>query len=312
MDLQQLQQFVAVAEERHFTRAANRCHIAQSALSTSIRALERQLGTELFNRTTRRVELSEAGLVLLPEARRVLAAAESARDAVDECLGRVRGMLTIGRVWEDISVPLAKYHATYPEVQVTLKQGLSAALIEDVRSGIVDIAFAGLHPRGLPSGVRAVSRKSVPIGIACASAHRLTRHKKVGVKLLSGEVFVADPGDTASHDAVSQLFASFGATYEVAFRVADIPSMLDLVASGLAIALLPKTATESWSGIAYVPLAGTSPSCDAGVVVADRPQSVAVRTFLEILASAEPGIPQSPSPESAPPDLKASRVVDAR
>ncbi len=96
---------------------------------------------------------------------------------------------------------------------------------------------------------------------------------------------MADPGDTASHDAVSQLFSSFGATYEVGFRVADISSMLDLVASGLAIALLPKTATESWPGISYVPLAGTSPSCDAGVVVADRPQTFAVRAFLEIVGA---------------------------
>jgi DNA-binding transcriptional LysR family regulator len=285
MDLQQLEQFVAVAEERHFTRAAMRCHIAQSALSTSIRTLERQLGTELFNRTTRRVELNEAGLALLPEARRVLAAADSARDAVDECLGRVRGMLTIGRVWDDITSPLAEYHAAYPDVQVTLKQGLSAALIEDVRSGIVDVAFAGLHPRGLPRGVRTVTRTSVPIGIACAQGHRLTRHRRVGVKLLSREAFVADPGDTASHETVSRFFAGYGARYEVAFRVADIPSMLDIVAAGLAIALLPKTAAESWPGIAYVPLAGMSPSCEAGVLVADRPQSFAVRAFLEILGA---------------------------
>jgi len=276
---------VAVAEERHFTRAAIRCHIAQSALSTSIRALERQLGTQLFIRSTRRVELSEVGLALLPEARRVLAAAESAHDAVGQCLGHVRGTLAIGKVWEAIGPHLAQYHATFPEVQITVKQGLSAALVEDVRSGAVDVAFTGLHPRGLPSGVRAVSQKSVPIGIACASGHRLTRHKRVGVKLLSGEPFVADPGDTASHEAVSQLFASFGATYEVAFRVADVPSMLDLVASGLAIALLPKTAVESWPGIAYVPLAGTSPSCDVGVVVADRPHSAAVRAFLELLGT---------------------------
>src|SRR5579863_5162890 len=121
MDIQQLEQFVAVAEERHFTRAAIRCHIAQSALSTSIRALERQLGAELFNRTTRHVELNEAGLALLPEARRVLAAAELARDAVDECLGRVRGTLTVAKVWEDIGTPLARFHAAYPQVQVTLK-----------------------------------------------------------------------------------------------------------------------------------------------------------------------------------------------
>lgn len=283
MDLQQLEQFIAVAEERHFTRAAARCHIAQSALSTSIRSLERQLGTDLFSRTTRRVELSEAGHALLPEARRVLAAADSARDAVEECLGRVRGRLTIGKVWEDILSPLAKYHAAYPEVQVTLKQGLSAALIEEVRSGTIDVAFTGLHPQGVPSGVRVVARTSVPIGIVCARDHRLARHKKVGVRLLSREVFVADPGDTASHGSVSQFFAHFGVDYEVAFTVADIPSMLDLVAGGLAIALLPKTAAHSWPGIAYVPLAGTSPSCEAGVVVADSPHSLAVRTFLEVL-----------------------------
>ena len=115
------------------------------------------------------------------------------------------------------------------------------------------------------------------------------------MKLLSGETFVADPGDTASHDAVSQLFASFGATYEVGFTVADIPSMLDLVASGLAIALLPKTAAESWPGISYVPLAGPSPSCDAGVVVADRPLSVATRKFLEILGSQQGSVTHASS-----------------
>lgn len=78
MDLQQLEQFVAVAEERNFTRAARRCHMAQSAVSTSIRALEHELGAPLFIRTTRRVELSETGQALLPEAQRVLAVAAMA------------------------------------------------------------------------------------------------------------------------------------------------------------------------------------------------------------------------------------------
>jgi len=84
MELRQLEQFVAVAEERQFTRAANRCSIAQSALSTSIRSLENELGAPLFLRTTRRVTLTEAGQALLTEARRTLTAAETARTAVHD------------------------------------------------------------------------------------------------------------------------------------------------------------------------------------------------------------------------------------
>jgi DNA-binding transcriptional LysR family regulator len=284
MDLQQLEQFVAVAEEQHFTRAAFRCHIAQSALSTSIRALERSLGAPLFVRTTRRVELSEAGQALLPEARRVLAAADSARDAVDQSIGRVRGALSIGRVWEDISGPLARYHTAFPDVAIVIKQGLSIALIEDVRTSALDIAFVGLHPKGLPPGVTVISKASVPVGIACAKSHRLARAKKIGVGQLRGESFVANPGDTASFGAVDQLLGDAGVMYKVDFRVVDIPSMMELVASGLAIALLPKTAAESWPGIAFRPLARVSPVCDVGVVVSPRP-SGAARAFVEALGA---------------------------
>jgi DNA-binding transcriptional LysR family regulator len=285
MSLQQLEQFVAAAEERHFTRAAARCHIAQSALSMSIRSLEHELGAPLFIRSTRRVELSESGRALLPEARRVLAAADSARDAVDQTLGGVRGNLTIGSVWGDVSQVLATYHAAFPDVTVTLKRGLSLALINDVLSGEVDVAFVGLHPQGLPPGIRVVSQRSVPVGIACSVEHRLARRKKIAVRQLCGEVFVADPGDAASHESVSRFFAECDVDYQVAFRVADIPSMLELVASGLAIALLPKTAAESWPGISYVPLAGHSPSTNAGIITSDRVLTTTTRSLLDVLNS---------------------------
>jgi DNA-binding transcriptional LysR family regulator len=283
MDLQQLEQFVAVAEERHFGRAAVRCHIAQSALSTSIRSLERHLGSPLFIRTTRRVELSETGRALLPEARRVLAAAVSARDAVDQSIGRVRGSLAVGRVWENVGQALSAYHAAFPEVEITLKQGLSASLIEDVLNGSLDLAFVGHPPHGWPAGVRVISTKSVPVGIACALGHRLAGQKQVGVEMLANEVFVADPGDVASLNALSAFLAQFGVEYRAAFRVADMPSMLDLVAHGPAIAFLPKTAAESQPGICYVPLAGQSPSCMAATITADRPMSAATRAFVDIL-----------------------------
>src|ERR1039458_7964954 len=179
MDLQQLEQFVAVAEERNFTRAALRCQIAQSALSTSIRALERDLGAALFIRTTRRVELSETGDALLPEAQRVLAAAASARDAVDQSIGRVRGSIAIGLAWGSIGPVLIPYHAAFPDVEITLRQGLSVALIDDVVRGGLDLAFVSLPPQGWPPGIRVISTRSVPVGIVCALGHRLARRKKV-------------------------------------------------------------------------------------------------------------------------------------
>jgi DNA-binding transcriptional LysR family regulator len=283
MDLQKLEHFVVVAEERHFTRAAVRCHIAQSALSTSIQGLERALGAPLFDRTTRRVELTELGRVLLPEARTVLAAADAAHVAVAQCLGRVRGHLSVGRVWGAIGEVISTYHERFPEVEVTLKQGLSAALIEDVRTGHLDVAFVGLHPRGLPTGVRVVTRRSLPVGIACATGHPLARLKAVALDDLSGEAFVGDPGDTATHDGLRAFFSRAGVDYRVVFKVADIASMLDLIANGLAVALLPRSATKSWPGIAHIPLAGASPSTDAGLIAADVPTSAAVQAFLDVV-----------------------------
>jgi len=283
MDLQQLEQFVAVAEERNFTRAAQRCHMAQSAVSTSIRALEHDLGAALFIRTTRRVELRETGQALLPEAQRVLAAAAMARDVVDQSVGRVRGNIAVGLVWGSISPVLAAYHSAFPDVTITVKQGLSVPLIEDVQRGGIDIAFVGLPPDGWPPGICVISTRSIPVGIACAHHHPLARHKALELGQLAGEVFVADPGDVASHNAVSKFLAQSGVEYRTAFRVADIPSMLDLVAHGIAIALLPKTAAESQPGISFVPLAQFSPVCIAAVITADRPTSAATRSFLDAL-----------------------------
>ena len=96
MELRQLAHFLAVAEERHFTRAATRAHLTQSSLSSSIRALERELGTDLFVRSTRQVELTEAGRALLPSAHEAIAAAEAGRDAVAGVRGLVRGQLALG------------------------------------------------------------------------------------------------------------------------------------------------------------------------------------------------------------------------
>jgi DNA-binding transcriptional LysR family regulator len=148
VELRQLEHFVAAAEAGHFTRAAGRCHISQSALSTSIRSLERELGVPLFARTTRKVELTEAGRVLLDEARGTLAAATSARNAVLAMRGLLRGSLTVGGIPTpgqlDQAALLARFRDRYPAVHIRYVRDTSMALIPEVESSRLDVAFVSL------------------------------------------------------------------------------------------------------------------------------------------------------------------------
>src|SRR3954470_23245216 len=156
MELRHLATFVAVAEEGSFTRAAGRLHVVQSAVSAGVRSLERELGATLFDRSTHRVELSEAGRALLPEARRTLAAAAAARDAVDQLRGGLRGTVRLGMMLAPrdagISVPrlLAALRADYPGIEVVLEIGASTLNAERVRRGRLDIAFVGLPAGAVP------------------------------------------------------------------------------------------------------------------------------------------------------------------
>ena len=126
MELRHLEHFVAVAEARNFTRAAERLHIVQSAVSASIRTLERDLQAELFNRTTQRVELTDAGAMLLPQARRILAEVQTARELVADVRGGLRGTLTIGTMEAlsggalDIPRLLAAFRDSHPLLEVHL------------------------------------------------------------------------------------------------------------------------------------------------------------------------------------------------
>ncbi len=137
MELRQLSHVVAVAEERHFTRAAARVHLTQSSLSSSARALERELGSDLFMRSTRQVELTEAGRALLPAARRAIAAAEDAHDAVAAVRGLVRGHLAIGAIQAlgQVHLPglVARFHRTFPAVTLRLHHAGAPELVRPHR-----------------------------------------------------------------------------------------------------------------------------------------------------------------------------------
>jgi DNA-binding transcriptional LysR family regulator len=269
MELRQLEHFVAVAEERHFSRAAMRVHIVQSGLSSSIRLLERELGTSLFVRSTRRVELTEAGRAFLPEARATLAAARRAREAVGAVEGLLRGTLTIGimQVLDPVDLPalLGRFRRQYPQVEIRLRQAAATVLVDAVRAGEVDLAFVGVPKRDL-EGVHATALADEPMVVACPRDHRLAGRDALALSDLEDEAFVELPADWGVRIAADRAFAAEGISRRMAFELNDIPTLLDLVANGLGVALVPRWVATNERPLALVPLRGRAPRWEVSLI----------------------------------------------
>jgi DNA-binding transcriptional LysR family regulator len=244
MDLRQLEYFVTVAVEQNFTRAAARLHIVQSGLSASIRALEEELGTALFIRTTRRVELTPIGRAFLIEARRVLAAASDARQVVDQMQGLHRGCISIGIIpglapLIDIPDLLGRFRAACPNVEIRLVSGGSGPLIEGVLAGELDLAFTQFIG-SVPPGATAWVLACEPLAVVCAPRHWLADRQTVALSDLVSETFVELHPDWGTRQLTDRSFAENRLTRLIAFEVNDLSTQLDLVAHGLGVALVPQ------------------------------------------------------------------------
>jgi DNA-binding transcriptional LysR family regulator len=293
MELRQLEHFVAAAEERHFTRAAQRLHIVQSGLSASIRALERELDAPLFVRSTRRVELTQAGRALLPEARRTLAAARAASDAVAAVQGLHRGTLAVGTMQilppsVDLLAVLGRFHAEHPGVELRLRQAGTGTLLEEVRNGSLDLALVA--PVGRPPGELVVRRlASDPLLVACAPTHPLAARGQVALADLAGERFVDFQPDWGLRMLLDRHFAAAGLERTTALEVNDVPSLLELVAHGLGVALVPEVVTGHPAAVRYLRLRPPAPRFEVAVAtVGDPPAGQAARVLLAMLGPAEP------------------------
>ncbi|OYY03739.1 MAG: hypothetical protein B7Y73_06070 [Acidocella sp. 35-58-6] len=249
MDLRQLEHFVAVAEEQHFTRAAARLHIVQSGLSASIRTLEDEMGTALFERTTRKVNLTEAGRIFLDEARRVLSAARVARSVVADMQNLQRGRLTIGAIqglspFIDLPKLLGDFHRQYPNIEIRLCFDETSALIEGVREGRLDIAFTQFVEI-LPSDLSARMLACDPLVLACPSNHHLAGQQELQLIHIMHEHFIDLPTTHGTRQLVDQSFALAGLSRRSEYEVDDLTMQLDMVAHGLGVALVPALVAQS-------------------------------------------------------------------
>lgn len=260
MELRHLQHFIAVAEEQHFTRAARRANIVQSALSSSIRALEEELDARLFLRTTRQVRLTAAGEAFLEKARRVLDAVREAREAVSSAAALERGTLDIGAVpslpaFIDLPALLAAFHALYPGIEVRLSQGGSEPLTEKLRAGTLDLAILPLCEPVPDIAASVVACEGLVL--VCAPAHPLAGRTEVTLAELAGEPFVDFQPGWGTRRLVDKGFGQAGLERRIAFEVSDLDSLLALVARGLGVALVPETVAEARRDmLAVVDIAG--------------------------------------------------------
>ncbi|NEB79233.1 LysR family transcriptional regulator [Streptomyces sp. SID14478] len=291
MELQQLRYVVAVAETGGFTRAAQRCHVVQSALSHQIGKLEKELGARLFERTSRRVRLSAAGEAFLPAARQALEAAERARAEVAAATGEIRGRLTIGAIASvtavDVPDLMRAYHAAYPQVRMRLIDGASEAQVAGVREGALDLAFLGVPP-SFPADDPEVGSRTLVVDhhvVVTAPDHALAAGPAAPVPLsrLADEAFVDFPAGLAARAQTDEAFAAAGLRREVSFEAKGLDFLADLVRGGLGIALLPSRLVPRLRDLAVVPVHG-GPVREERLVWSRTRRSPAAAAFLETVA----------------------------
>ncbi|MFL5826547.1 MAG: LysR family transcriptional regulator [Thermoleophilaceae bacterium] len=260
MELRQLEHFVAVAEERQFTRAARRVHIVQSGLSASIRSLEEELGSRLFERRARHVELTEAGHALLDEARSVLSAAERGRDAVAAVQGLLRGHVHLGFMQgqpaPELPRALGKFHEDHPKVDIRMFQSGSGPLAEAVRTGRLDFAYVSL-PRTDLNGLEVRPLGERRMMLAAGDQHALANRKAVTLEALRDETFIDVSRDWGTRIVTDRAFAAAGIERRIAFELNDLFAAEDLVVAGLGVAVMPQLDVTPSDGYRLIPITGS-------------------------------------------------------
>ncbi|MFE2107692.1 LysR family transcriptional regulator [Kitasatospora sp. NPDC059463] len=257
MQLQQLRYFVAVAETRHFTRAAEAAHVAQPSLSQQIRALERELGAELFHRTRGNIALTDAGDALLPLARRILADTESARLAVQETVQLRRGRVRLGAPPSLCTslVPdvLRAFRDRYPGVALMVREGGSRDLVRSLVAGELDLALIITPPRGEEEPALAVT-ELLHEDLVLVSAERRAR-RTVRVAELRGWPLVMFREGYDVREATLAACREAGFEPEFAVEGGEMDAVLGFVRAGLGPAVLPGMVAHR-SGLAVTPFAG--------------------------------------------------------
>jgi DNA-binding transcriptional LysR family regulator len=293
MELRQLRSLVTLADERHFTRAAARLHIAQPALSQQIRRLEDELGIALVDRTTRHVALTPAGDQLVARARRALAEIDAATEELSELAGIRSGRVVIGAMRStgpfDLSALLAAFHARHPGVELVVREEPSEVMLQRLHADALDVAFLAVNRLDAGPDIRLHPLLSEPLVALLAPGHPLAGRRRLDMAELRGERFVVFGEGGSLRRIVLQGAREAGFEPQLAFESTEQQRIRAMVSRGLGVALLPVSEAEH-AGPPVAVVAVRRPALARDVTLAWRAQrrhSPAARAFLELAVTAD-------------------------
>ena len=291
MELRHLRYFLAVAEAGHFGRAAHRLNIVQPALSMQIRALEEELGAALFHRTSRRVELTEAGALLRVEAERTIAQAQRARSVVERAargeIGTVRIAFAGNAAFAGkLSADLRAFHDRHPAVELELRE-LSTLLQPDaILKDQFDLAYCPVHLTEFDPQLVANRVGSWPWMIAMARDHPLAAKRSLSPAHISDEAFILYAMHDADEGQLAVLRHLLRREPRIVHRAGDTLSVLAMVAAGLGVALAPSALCEvKIKNLEYRPIVGFERPSVLVLLSRSGETSSAVKKFVEIACS---------------------------
>ena len=285
MELRQLRYFVAVAEELHFRRAAERLHISQPPLSQQIRALEDELGFALLERTRRRVQLTPAGEAFLRDARAILGELEGAVATARRIDAGQTGRLRIGFVGSALLsiVPgtVERFRSSRPGVAIELRERSTVDQLRAVSAGVIDVGLVR-PPIEDEAGLRAETVLRERTIAALPAGHALASSNRVSMRRLAAEPLVLFPRAQAPgfHDLLIGALAGTGAGPHVIQYAPEMLTIIGLVAAGTGVSLVPASVSRlALDGVAYRPVTAAPRSELAAITRADD-DSALVRAFV--------------------------------
>ncbi len=313
MELRHLRYFLAVAEELHFTRAAERLGIGQPPLSQQIQSLEREIGTPLFRRLPRGVELTDAGRSFQQDAQAIIDDAERATDRARRVargeLGRIRvGMINSAPFHPFIPRVIREFRRLYPNVALSLQENSTPALAQAIRDDQIDIAF--VRPLlGESDGLQVRNLFDEDVVIALPSGHALARRQRLPLLSLSLEPFVLFPRAVGSglYDDIIAVCRKVGFSPRIVQETLQVTSIVNLVAAGLGVSLVPASMQQVHTdGVTYRPISGPRPKARMSLIyrenaAASSPVAHMIRLSTQLVRTdsarrASTEYPEPPSP----------------
>jgi DNA-binding transcriptional LysR family regulator len=262
MELRHLRYFIAVAEELHFTRAAERLHIGQPPLSHAIQVLEADVGARLLERSKRWVRLTEAGKLFLADARRILALAEQAAETARRAERGEAGELRIGFTYSTPLTPLFaevinRYRQEFPLVTLTLHEMATLRQLDAIGQRTLDLGFIRPPEMTIPAAIRVTNLREDPLVAVLPVGHRLAAKGAVAIAELEDLPFVMYPPDagTGIYPQIYRLCRAAGFVPRIAQTAGEASTIIGLVAAGSGITLLPSSFDRiRMDGVCYRPI----------------------------------------------------------